>query len=238
MFKRKTKQKMIFIVLALLMIILFWLDINAGYTPVRLSDFVDLLFGHANPSIRLTVVNFRLPRVLMSLLVGMGLSVSGTVLHGVRRNELADPGVLGINAGAGLMVAVFISFFPMQLQDASLAIPFAAFAGGMVVFFLVYALANDKKEEPPPQRLVLTGVAIANAVNAVMIMLLLRMRQDEYGFIAGWLAGNIWGANWPGVQLIAPWILLLLLFVWYKANDLILTHNWPKDWAFQFVGKV
>lgn len=218
--KRKLRQPFVLGGLVLLVAVLFFLDLNAGYTAVSLSDMWDLITGNASPALRLAIVNFRLPRVLMSLLVGLALSVSGCVLQGVTRNELADPGVLGINAGAGLMAALFITVFSQSLQNTSAGLFAAAFLGGAATAVGVYLLANQKITGPPPARLVLTGVAVATAVNALTIMLLLRMRQEEYGFIAGWLAGNIWGSNWANIKIVAPLIVILLLVLLFRANTL------------------
>jgi iron complex transport system permease protein len=208
------------VLMAALVCVLFWLDLNAGYTPLEFADFLALLSGQASASLQLAILDFRLPRIIMAALVGIGLSVSGCILQGTTRNELADPGVLSINAGAGLMVALYIAVFAVGLQNVSFGIVAAAFVGAFASFALVYVLSNEKVNGPPPIRLVLTGVAVATAINALTIMLLLRMRQSEYGFIASWLAGNIWGATWENARVVAPLIVLLLLAAIYRANTL------------------
>jgi iron complex transport system permease protein len=218
--RRITRQGLCILILVLLLITLLVLDLNAGYVPLSFEDMGALLNGTASPALELSIVTFRLPRIIMALLVGVGLSVSGCVLQGVTRNELADPGVLGINAGAGLMVALFISVFSARLENATLGIPLAAFVGAGLVFGLVYLLSRNADGGLPSARLVLTGVALAAAVNAVTIMVLLRMRQDEYGFIASWLAGNIWGSTWENVAIVAPWLAVLLLVVLFKSRTL------------------
>lgn len=213
------KKTIIIITMALLLTV-FWLDINAGYKTVTLMDFVTLIRGRASASLQLTIVEFRLPRVMMSMLVGIGLAVAGCVMQGVTRNDLADPGILGINAGAGLMAALIIAILGSNLQAASIGVSAAAFTGGIMTGMVVYLLSYIKGQGISPNRLVLTGIAIATALNAATIILLLRMRQAEYGFIAGWLAGNIWGANWANIQIAAPVIMVLLAFVFYKSRTL------------------
>lgn len=218
--RRKRRQPFLISGLVALVLVLFWLDLNAGYRSMSLQELWGLMTGQASPALRLTIVGFRLPRILMALLVGVGLSASGCLLQGVSRNELADPGVLGINAGAGLMVALFMVLFGQGMQGVSLGIPAAAFLGALATGACVYALAGERTGGPHSARLVLTGIAVASALNAFTIMLLLLMRQDEYGFIAGWLAGNIWGASWENLRLLAPWMAALLLLALYRANAL------------------
>lgn len=218
--KNKRTAALVLPVMLAVVAVVFWIDINAGYTPVTVRDFIGLLRGTAAPALKLAIVEFRLPRVLMSMLVGIGLALSGCVLQGVSRNELADPGVLGINAGAGLMVALCISVWGKSLTGAPLGLPVAAFLGAAGAGAAVYILSYVKNEGIVPNRLVLTGIAMATALNAATIILLLRMRQDEYGFIAGWLSGNIWGAGWENLRIVVPVIVILAIVVFYKAKTL------------------
>lgn len=218
--KGRRRSALAISLLGVAVLVLFWIDLNSGYTPMSLRDFGTLLTGTASPGLQLSIVEFRLPRILMAMLVGAGLSASGCILQGVTRNELADPGVLGINAGAGLMVALMISLFSSTLQNISLGVPLMAFVGAVVTIIVVYVLSYEAPNGPSPARLVLTGIAIASAINAVTIMLLLRMRQDEYGFIASWLAGNIWGANWANLRLVGPWMAAFLCLSIARVNTL------------------
>lgn len=230
--RRTLKQRLGLLGLGILVVVLFWLDFNAGYTPMQLSDVWDLLRGNASPAMQLAITEFRLPRIVMSLLVGIGLSVSGCILQGVTRNELADPGVLGINSGAGLMVALYISVFSQSLTGAPVGITAASFIGAFVTFLLVYILSGEGESKIPSSasssRFVLTGVAISTAVNALTIILLLRMNQSEYGFIANWLAGNIWGATWDNAAVVAPLILILLFYSISRANTLNVLELGPE----------
>ncbi len=225
------KSHFMFALLALSAIIIlgFFLDINAGYTKISLQEFADLFTGEASRKVYLTVVHFRLPRVIVVFLVGIGLSLSGTVLQGIAKNELADPGVLGINAGAGLTVALFITIFASSLASASFAIPLVAFFGALVAALVVYALSYIKGEGISPNRLILTGIALTAAINAVTIMLLLRMDKQTYGFIASWLSGNVWGTTWDNIYIMAPVIAILSYITYYKARtlDVLTLGNQP-----------
>lgn len=114
-------------VLAVLLLAAVWVDINAGYRPISLAEMMQIFSGGGEASLRYTLLELRLPRVLTSLLVGVGLSVAGCVLQGLSRNDMAEPGILGLNAGAGLFVAVFIVFFAGGSLTTSFWLPILAF---------------------------------------------------------------------------------------------------------------
>lgn len=109
--KKKGRQATVITVLIVLLFVAVWADINAGYRQITLAQLWQILTGHGEAGLTYTLIHLRLPRVLTSLLVGVGLAVSGCVIQGVSRNDMAEPGILGINAGAGLFVAGFIVFF-------------------------------------------------------------------------------------------------------------------------------
>lgn len=162
--------------------------------------------------------DFRLPRIVISLLIGAGLAVSGCVMQGISRNALADPGILGINAGAGLMVMLFISFFPNTTAAPIYLLPVLALIGAGLTAALICVLAYKKNQGFKPTGLLLTGIAVAAGISAAMIVLTLRLSPEKYQFVAVWLAGSIWGSSWKFVLALLPWILVLLPFVMYKAQ--------------------
>lgn len=109
--KAKNRNLMVIGVLGLLIIIVFMISMNTGYIKLSPLEVIRTLFGFGTDKQHLILFEFRLPRIIIAVLVGMGLAVSGCILQGISRNALADPGILGINAGAGLAVMLFISFF-------------------------------------------------------------------------------------------------------------------------------
>ncbi|MGV2686133.1 iron chelate uptake ABC transporter family permease subunit, partial [Clostridium perfringens] len=143
---------------------------------------------------------------------------SGCVMQGISRNELADPGILGINAGAGLMVMLFISFFPSTTAAPVYLLPVLALIGASLTAALICVLAYKKNQGFKPTGLLLTGIAVAAGISAAMIVLTLRLSPEKYQFVATWLAGSIWGSNWKFVLAVLPWILGRLPFVMYTAQ--------------------
>ena len=157
---------------------------------------------------------------MIAVLVGMGLAISGAILQGISKNALADPGILGINAGAGLAVMLYVSFFPTTKAAPVYLLPILAFVGAGLTAVLIYSLSYRRHEGITPMRLILTGVAVAAGISSAMIVLTLRLSPENYQFVATWLAGGIWGSNWRFVLSLIPWLVILLPFVYSKSRVL------------------
>ncbi|MEG0384376.1 MAG: iron ABC transporter permease [Solibacillus sp.] len=218
----KSMRKNLFIIgiLCLLIVIVFMISMNTGFIRLSPLEVIQTLFGSGTEKQHLILFEFRLPRIIIAVLVGMGLAVSGCVLQGISQNALADPGILGINAGAGLAVMLFISFFPSTTAVPVFLLPILAFTGAGITAIIIYALSYKRNEGISPMRLILTGVAIAAGISSAMIVLTLRLSPDNYQFVATWLAGSIWGSNWKFVLSLLPWIVVLIPFIFSKARVL------------------
>lgn len=217
--KRRLRTGATLAILAVLALVALWCDINAGYRSISLEELGQILSGTASQSLTYTLVDLRLPRVLTSLLVGVGLSLSGCLLQGVSRNDMADPGVLGINAGAGLLVAAFIVFVPAGIFPSAVALPLLAFAGSAAVAFLGWRLSVVRGASSP-RRLLLIGVALATGLSSATSLLMLRMSDGDYAFVQNWLAGSIWGASWENVALLAVGLAVLTAGAFYASRTL------------------
>lgn len=217
--KKRLRTGAVLAILAVLALLALWCDINAGYRSISLEELGQILSGTASRSLTYTLVDLRLPRVLTSLLVGVGLSLSGCLLQGVSRNDMADPGVLGINAGAGLLVAAFIVFVPAGLFPSAVALPVLAFAGSAAVAFLGWRLSVVRGASSP-RRLLLIGVALATGLSSATSLLMLRMSDGDYAFVQNWIAGSIWGASWENVAILAVGLALLVAGALYASRTL------------------
>lgn len=217
--RKKMRACIVLAILAALLILGIWVDINAGYRHISPEEIWNILWGKGEKGVRFTLLQLRLPRVLASLLAGAGLSVSGCVIQGVSRNEMAEPGILGINAGAGLFVAAFIVFFPGTGLSLPLILPLLAFAGSLAAALCGYRLALTRRGLSPG-RLLLTGIAMSTVLSSVTTMLMLRMSDSEYAFVQNWLAGSLWGADWPNIRILSTGLLILLVFGFYKSRTL------------------
>ena len=208
--RRRIRMVTVFMILIILLLAGIWLEINAGYRKISPEEMWEILKGGGTKSVRYTLLNLRLPRIFTSLLVGVGLAVSGCVIQGVSRNDMAEPGILGINAGAGLFVAAFLVLVPQSSVSLTVLLPVLAFAGSMAVAVLDYRLARTG-QGISSRRLLLMGVAVSTAVSSVTTILMLRLPDSDYAFVQNWLSGSIWGANWQNVRLLFVSLLLLSL---------------------------
>jgi len=210
----------VLIILAVLIFIVLLISMNTGYVKLTPIEVIRTFFGGGTDRQHLILFQFRLPRIVISILVGMGLSVSGCILQGVTRNGLAEPGLLGINAGAGLAVLTYIMYFPPTQQTPVFLLPLLAFGGAAIAALVIYALAFKKNEGISPFRLILTGIAIAAAIHAATVAITLQLSPEKFKFVERWNAGSIWGASWNFVYALLPWIIVLVPYAIYKARTL------------------
>lgn len=217
--RRNVRNGAVLAVLGVLVAVALWCDVNAGYRAISLEELGQVLAGTAPQSVVYTLVELRLPRVLTAALVGVGLSLSGCLLQGISRNDMADPGILGINAGAGVLVAAFIVLVPAGLVPSVVALPLLAFAGSLAVAFAGWRLSVVRGVSSP-RRLLLVGVALSVGLSSVTSLLMLRMGDGDYAFVQNWLAGSIWGATWPNVALLAAGLAVLVLLAAFRSRTL------------------
>lgn len=203
-----------------LLIAVFIISVATGFASLTPSELFRTIIGQGTPRENLILFEFRLPRIVVAILAGMGLAVSGAILQSITKNPLSDPGILGINAGAGLMVVVYIMFFTVETSSSLYVLPLFALAGGMVTAFVIYIMSYIKGEGVEPTRLVLVGVGLAAALYGATLTLSTRLEMEDYSFMANWMAGRIWGDDWTFVLSLLPWILILIPLTLFKSNVL------------------
>lgn len=217
---RRTREAGILTLLAVLIVIIFIVSMNTGFMRLSPLDVLHTLLGEGTKQQNLILFDFRLPRIVISLLIGAGFAVSGSILQGLSRNALAEPSTLGINAGAGFAVLIFISFVPATTAGPIFVLPLLALAGAALTATLIYFLSYRRADGLSPTRLILIGIAVGAGIYAFQLILSLRLDPQNYQFVAIWLAGKIWGGDWRFVLALLPWILILLPFAFYKARVL------------------
>ena len=139
-------------VVIILLILLFFASINIGSLKVGFGELFSGLFVKYNKDVA-TIYDLRFPRIIISMLAGAAIAVSGVLFQAVLKNPLADPGIIGISSGASFTAVIITAFAPTLYFFT----PIAAFAGGVVAFFMVYCLSW--KGGLSPMRIILTGVA-------------------------------------------------------------------------------
>ncbi|MCS7461922.1 iron ABC transporter permease [Paenibacillus doosanensis] len=219
--RRRTRRAVIAsLALAIIVLVVIIVSLNTG--SIRLSPLTvaKTLLGYGSGQDTMILFEYRLPRIVVTILAGIGLGVSGAILQGISRNALADPGILGIHAGAAFGLIVFISFFRTMEGPAALWIPLFTFTGGVLIAAVIFALAYDRFRGLLPIRLILVGIAVEAGVSAVTLFLSLRLDQDTYAFAARWLAGSVWGRDWVHAAALAPWIILLVPLAYMNSRSL------------------
>ncbi|WNS45594.1 iron ABC transporter permease [Paenibacillus sp. MMS20-IR301] len=226
--RKYTKQPLILLLLMLLILATIIIGIGIGSSPVSYSRLLPTILGHGQFEDNFVLFSIRLPRILITLLAGMALALSGAILQGITRNELADPGIIGLNAGAGVGVTVFFIFAPIDTGSFVYMIPLMAFAGALITALLIYVFSYTRSDGVQPVRLVITGVGFSMALSGVMIVLISSVDRTKVDFIAKWLAGTVWGTDWPFVLALLPWLILLIPYALYKSRALnLLALNEP-----------
>lgn len=221
--KKKCRQKFVPWVLLVAVIAAVLLSINSGYSSIPYSDVAESLLHPSAPNASVILLQIRLPRIVLAVLCGMGLALSGCILQAVTENPLADPGVLGINAGAGFTVMLFLTLFPALHTSTMVYQPLFAMAGGLLVAGMLYVFSK-RNGKVRPAYLLLGGIGLSAGFSSVMLIMAADMENSSYQLVARWLAGNIWGTSWYQVKALLPYLLILIPLLFTKAGvlDLLL----------------
>ncbi len=208
-----------------LTIIAFYFHITNGAFDITVMDIIKT-FLRIDPNDKqdLVIFEFRLPRIVIAALVGIGLGIAGTVIQGVTRNGLADPGILGINAGAGASIVIFMFFFQMSATNISndswysvFIMPLFGFVGGAIAAAIIY-MFSWRNGVLDMQRLILTGIAISSGFGAISLYISLKMNASDYEMAAVWISGSIYNANWSFVLSVLPWVVILGYAIYRKSH--------------------
>lgn len=197
--------------------------------PVRrlLTLVTSLFTGESDTAMArdwLVLMNIRLPRVMLGLLLGSGLAVAGAIMQGLFRNPLADPAIVGVSSGAALAAAATIvlgdrlfAFSPMIMQG--LVLPFAAFLGSLIAAGALYAIST-RDGQTSTTTMLLAGIALS-ALAASGIGLLIYISDDrQLRDITFWTMGSLGGANWWKVGIAVPAMIVLFVCSKFLANGL------------------
>lgn len=190
--------------LALLLVVVLVLSITVGARPIALGDIWNALTAFdATQTNHKIILDLRLPRTLVGLLVGAALGLSGAILQGATRNPLADPGILGINAGATLCVVLGISVFGITQLSGYV---WLAFLGAGAAMLVVYLVASLGREGATPVKLALAGAAVTAALTSVTSAILIT-NVETLDQIRFWQVGALTGRTADILLQVAPFIL-------------------------------
>jgi iron complex transport system permease protein len=220
--------------LGLLLAAAIVLSLLTGASDASLWRLVGSWFGApADPTLlardRLVFLDIRLPRLLLGLLIGAGLAVSGVVMQGLFRNPLADPGLVGVSSGAGLGAVLIIVLggtvlAPVIAPLGIYGLQVFAFIGALATTAILYKVAT-RGGQTQVATMLLAGIAIAAIAGAVMGVLIYIASDSQLRDFTFWSLGSLAGANWQKVLASAPVIGIATLgcfFLWRGLNALTL----------------
>lgn len=222
--KRRFRRVLISTLSPILLLFAIIHGLTYGPIDISLADIWSVLFQDGDSIHNKIIMDIRLPRVLIAVLVGSCLAASGAILQGVMKNPLADPGIIGVSAGAGLAAIVTMVLLP----QFSYLLPAAAFIGAIITSLAIYFLAWEGGSSPV--KIILAGVAINALLGAVMNGIMV-VYSDRVQSVLPWLSGGLTGRGWYHLTFMAPYAIVSLglsLFAIRPANLLLLGDDSAK----------
>lgn len=197
--KKTACAQISFVVIIVLLVLLFFAAINIGSLQIGFGELLKGLFVEYNKDVA-TIYDLRFPRIMISMLAGMGIAVAGVLFQAVLKNPLADPGIIGISSGAGFTAVLVTAFAPAFY----LFTPLVAFAGGLAAFLMVYCLSW--KGGLSPMRIILTGVAVNSFFTGLSSAFNSMSGGNKTG-VASIVEANITQKTWDDVLMLLPYII-------------------------------
>ena len=226
---RSALARLVLVALAVALALTVMFSLDSGASDASGWQFVlDALYPSLDATLsmrdRVIMFDIRLPRVLLGVLVGASLAVSGAVMQGLFRNPLADPGLIGISAGSSLAaVAVIVlgaTFLaPLVLIFGSFALPLAAFFGGLATTLVLYRIST-RQGRTSVATMLLAGIALAAMAMAFTGLLIFVADDRQLRDLTFWSLGSLSGATWQKVGAVAPIMLLALAATPFLARGL------------------
>ncbi len=213
----KKRKSLCFIITIVCLFILFLVAVNTGSIKVTPVELFRGLFIEYDQKVS-AIYDLRLPRILIAIVGGAAIAVSGVLLQAVMKNPMADPGIIGISSGASLTAVLVTAFMPKLFFYT----PLFAFIGGMAAFLIVYGLSW--KEGLSPVRIILVGVAVNTMFTGIMNAFNSGTGSTNSG-VASIVNGNITMKTWNDFYMITIYTIVGLIFALFfseKCNLLAL----------------
>lgn len=222
--KKKQKRMILTVViLAILLLASFAISLCWGTYQISIADVIKTLIGQGTKLQKAAIFNIRLPRVLVGVFVAIGLSTAGAMLQTITKNDLADTGIIGINAGAAVAAVLFITYqtgtYYSELGKLSIfVLPFMAIIGAGVTAIVIYMLSS--RNSLKPRRLLLIGIGLNAGLNAFISFMTFRGGVGDYNRVLVWTSGSLWGSGWSYVKVIIPIITIFFILVMLNHKKL------------------
>ena len=211
--KRAASRSLALILGIALLLGLFLVGIVAGAADISLGEVIAVFSGADTTENHRIIYYLRMPRVIACTMVGANLALAGCILQGILRNPLADPGIIGVTAGAGLAAMALMLLAP----TLTYLVPFAAFIGAIIAVGIVFLLAWEHGINP--LRMILAGVAIAAFFGGGSAALSVFYADKIQGTV-NWLSGSFNGASWQHVLMIFPYTVVGIILAFIASRKL------------------
>lgn len=223
---KKNKFKITLTILLILLVISFAVTLCWGTYKVSVLDVIKTLLGNGTRLQNTAILSIRLPRLLVGVFVAIALSTAGAILQTITKNDLADTGIIGINAGAAVAAVIFITYqtgnYYAELGQLSIfVLPLMAIIGAAVSSFIIYMLSS--RNVIRPKRLLLIGIGLNAGLNAFITFFTFRGGVGDYNRVLVWTSGSLWGSGWSYAKVIIPIVTLMFILVLlnYKKLDVL-----------------
>lgn len=211
--KRKSINSIIILFLLILSFVSIVIGVSVGTIKFSFTEIIKGLFVNNDSVERLIIFKVRLPRVLVAGFVGICLSLSGCILQGVMKNNLASPSTIGVTSGASFAGYLLLVAFPA----ASKYLPIGSIIGAFLTTMLIYILAYQKGVSPV--KMILSGLAVS-ALFGAFNDIIKTVFSDRLGNASGFLVGGLNGTTWNDFYLILPYSLIGMFFVLFLPTKM------------------
>ena len=204
--------------LVILLAVIFLIGCCLGPYAIAPKDVLAALFGGGTAQEHMAIFDYRLPRLCLAILVGIGMGASGVIMQNLLHNDLASPGTLGVADGSSLFVTVYVSLIAVRV-DQPILLPILALIGGMISAVIIYLLGTKKGRPISSTKLIMTGVAMGACYSAAGTFAMYVLDESQLEFIQRWQSGELWGTEWQYILILAVWLLVfMVILMWYAKT--------------------
>ncbi|WP_061994631.1 iron ABC transporter permease [Clostridium sp. ATCC 25772] len=212
----KKRFKVVLSILIVLLSISFVVTLCWGTYKVSAIDVINTFLGNGTRAQNTAILDIRLPRILVGVFVAIALSTAGAILQTITKNDLADTGIIGINAGAAVVAVLFITYqtgsYYSELGEFSIfVLPFMAILGAGITAFVIYMMSS--RNGIRPKRLLLIGIGLNAGLNAFITFITFRGGVGDYNRILVWTSGSLWGSGWNYANVVIPIVSIMFILV-------------------------
>ena len=193
---------------------LLLIDILIGMRHIGIKEIIDSIINYSGSKQDLIIRTVRLPRVLLCILIGASMAISGLIMQNLTRNPLASPQILGINSGATLSVVVIMVFFPLLGYKAKIL---GAFLGAGVIGLFVHVIGTVKNLSP--LKITLVGISIQLFLSSITKSIML-FNESKTSDLVFWMIGGVHHAQFIHIMAILPWFILSIILTILISNSM------------------